>query len=305
VCSDMNEVLRLESVSKKYGKKAALTDYSVSLKKGQVCGLTGHSGAGKTTVMNIISGLTSFDSGKLVFFSGKVSHRQARHRIGFVTERLMINPAMTVFDNLEYMRFLRGVSEKRKTDELISFAGLSEYSSVKVRKISYDMKKRLGFAMALTGDPEIVMLDGIFKGVDSECVSELKEMIRKLSEERKVSFIISSHKISELMDICTDFSVLKNGEPAENVNIDELLTRCRKYISIKTDDIDRTAAVIEEKMKIYDYQVINDEELRIFSNTDDIRALSKAVTDSGIIITGLSCISEPIDDHYQGEGDRL
>ena len=113
-----------------------------------------------------------------------------------------------------------------------------------------------------------------------------------------MTVLISSHLLSELSELCTDFSIINQGNLIENLSREELLVRCRSHISLRTDDINRTAAVLEDKLSIHDYKVIHGEEIHIFEQLDNIRHISKTLTDSGLVITRLNEEGQNLEDYY-------
>ena len=160
------------------------------------------------------------------------------------------------------------------------------------------MKQRLGIGMALLPKPEIMVLDEPVNGLDPEGIVEVRQLIKRMQEEWGVTVLISSHLLSELSELCTDFSIISHGNLIENLSREELLVRCRNHIALRTDDINKTAAVLEDKLSIHDYKVIHGEEIQIFERLGDIHHISKTLTDNGLVITKLNEEGQNLEDYY-------
>ncbi|MDO5559253.1 MAG: ATP-binding cassette domain-containing protein [Oscillospiraceae bacterium] len=291
-------ILKLESITKMYGKNTVVKDFSMSLQKGHICGLIGPNGAGKTTIMKIIAGLARPDSGSMTFFSDKTDLDRSRSRMSFMLEAPIIDSGLTAYYNMQYVRRIKGVADKKKINELLEFTGLSDTGKKPAGKFSLGMKQRLGIAMALLTQPEIMVLDEPVNGLDPEGIAEIRLMLKKLAEEKYVSIIISSHILSELSELCTDFAIINHGSLIESLSRETLLTKCSNHITVRTDDINRTAAVIENKLDIHRFKVVHGEEIHIFEHLDDIDNISKTITGSGLIIRKLICEGESLEQYY-------
>lgn len=291
-------VLKMSNVSKFYGKSAVVDNFSLGVEKGHICGLIGPNGAGKTTIMKMLAGLARPDSGEISFFGGSGSLDASRGRISFMLESPIIDKNLTAKENMEYVRYVKGVADSRKIGETLDFVGLGDTGSKPAGKFSLGMSQRLGIAMALLTEPEIMVLDEPVNGLDPEGIVEIRLMLKKLAEERNVTIVISSHILSELSELCTDFSLISRGKLIENLSQAELTEKCRSYFAIKTNDINRTAAVIEEKLGTKQYKVIHGEELRLFDCLDNIEKVSKTITDSGLILTKLTSEGESLEEFY-------
>ena len=160
------------------------------------------------------------------------------------------------------------------------------------------MKQRLGIGMALLPKPEIMVLDEPVNGLDPEGIVEVRQLIKRMQEEWGVTVLISSHLLSELSELCTDFSIISHGSLIENLSREELLVKCRNHIALRTDDINKTAAVLEDKLSIHDYKVIHGEEIQIFEHLSDVHRISKTLTDNELVITKLNEEGQNLEDYY-------
>jgi ABC-2 type transport system ATP-binding protein len=291
-------VIELKNLSKNYGRKTVVDNFSLSVEKGHICGLIGPNGAGKTTIMKMLSGLAAPSSGEIGFFGRNNELDKSRKRMAFMLEAPIVDKSLNARQNMEYVRYVKGVADKKKIDEMLDFVGLHDVGKKKAGKFSLGMTQRLGIAMALLTEPEIMVLDEPVNGLDPEGIVEIRLMLKKLAEEKNVTIIISSHILSELSELCTDFSIINHGKQIENLSRDELMAKCRSYYAIRTNDINRTAAVIEDKLGTKQYKVIHGDEIRLFDFLDNVEKVSKTITDNGLILTKFISEGESLEDFY-------
>lgn len=291
-------IISMRGICKSYKKAEVLHDFSLSVEHGHICGLIGPNGAGKTTIIKILAGLIFQTKGELEFYGGGKRLDEERKRMSFMIEQPIIDPKMNAYDNLAYVRYVRGYADEKRIDEVLDIVGLSSAGKKTAKQFSLGMKQRLGIGMALLTKPEVLVLDEPVNGLDPEGIVEIRNLIRRLSEEQGVTVIISSHLLSELSEMCTDFSIINHGRLIENLSREELLVKCRGHISLMTDDTNKTAAVLEDKLAIRDYRILHGNEIHIFEKLTEVRHISKTLTDSGLIITRLAEEGQNLEDYY-------
>lgn len=291
-------VIELKNISKIYSKKTVVDNFSLNVEKGHICGLIGPNGAGKTTIMKMMAGLAAQTKGEICFFGKSDNLDHYRSRMAFMLEAPIIDKNLNAHQNMEYVRYVKGVADKKKIDEMLDFVGLQDVGKKKAGKFSLGMTQRLGIAMALLTEPEIMVLDEPVNGLDPEGIVEIRLMLKKLSEEKNVTIIISSHILSELSELCTDFSIINHGKQIESLSRDELMAKCRSYYAIRTNNINRTAAVIEDKLGTKQYKVIHGDEILLFDYLDNVEKVSKTITDNGLILTKFISEGESLEEFY-------
>lgn len=294
----MDTILKLSGISKKYGKNTVVDSFDFSVKSGHICGLIGPNGAGKTTIMKILAGIALQDSGEVEVFGDKNNLDRSRKRMSFMIETPVIDPSMTAYENVKYVAMVRGVADLGRIDDVLKFVGLIDTGKKPAKNFSLGMKQRLAIGMSLITKPEIMVLDEPVNGLDPEGIVEIRHMLKKLSTEQGVTIIISSHLLSELSELCTDFTIINKGKLIESLSYEELQSRCRNRICIKTNDINLTAAVLEEKLSVTNYKVVNGDEIHLYEKVDDIELVSKTITDSGLILTKLYSEGESLEEYY-------
>ena len=173
-------VIRTDGLTKRYGDILAVDDLSLEVPHGQVFGLLGPNGSGKTTTMGMLLGLVSPTSGSFSLFGGSTSHQNALHRVGAIVETPSFYPYLSGRDNLAYYQGITGRGNRKELDDLLSKVGLADRAKSRFRTYSLGMKQRLGLAYALLGDPELLFLDEPTNGMDPAGMAEVRDMIRGL-----------------------------------------------------------------------------------------------------------------------------
>ena len=201
-------VIKVNGVSKDYGKAHVLENMTFTVPKGSIFGLVGRNGAGKTTIMRIIAGLQKPTSGTVEYGFD----RKKLGNIGALVELPSIYTNASARDNLVYQYMNLGLKIDDSIDKSLEFVGLGDTGKKKAGKFSLGMRQRLGIAMAMAGDPELLILDEPINGLDPQGIIQIREVLEKLNKEKGVTIIISSHILSELSKLATDFAFVEKGK---------------------------------------------------------------------------------------------
>lgn len=209
----MDTVLSLDHVSKVYHNGRGAKNISFSVARGQVVGLLGPNGSGKTTIMKSITGLSQPSEGSITVFGAPSTDREASLKhVGALIEQPALYENLTAWDHLVMAaRFYPEVDEKRM-DQVLTIVGLAPYKKERCGKFSLGMKQRMGIALALLSEPELMILDEPTNGLDIEATVEIREIIIRLAKEKGVTFLVSSHLASEIEKMCDKVLVLYEGE---------------------------------------------------------------------------------------------
>lgn len=226
----MGVVVQTNNLTKQYGKHKAVNCVNISVMQGDIYGLIGRNGAGKTTFLKLISGLARQTEGD-IYLWGKSSQDAAdmRKQLGVLIESPGIYPNMSAADNIKLKCLASGISDKRHITELLDDVGLSDAGKKKVKHFSVGMKQRLGIALALVGNPKLVILDEPANGLDLQGMTEVREMIARLNIEKNITFIISSHILGELSKIATHYGIIDNGKLKKQIMRAELTEDLEEY----------------------------------------------------------------------------
>ena len=236
--------ITLENIVKSYGNHQVLKGVNLNIKKGQIYGLIGKNGAGKSTIFKVILGLTEYTSGRLIIGDENTPLDEGRKKIGFLVGNNFF-PNLTGKANLRYYADLKGVKHaKSEVDRVLKIVGL-EGVKTKVSGYSLGMKQRLGIANAILGNPEILILDEPTNGLDPQGIADIRHLIQALNSEYNMTVIVSSHILGELQHTAHRFAILNDGIIVRDLSEDDLKDNSDK-ISIKVNDLERTMELLKE-----------------------------------------------------------
>lgn len=294
----MEYLLSTNGLTKRYGHKNAVDHVNLHIRQGAIYGLIGRNGAGKTTILRMIAGLASPTEGEISLFgeTGKKALYMTS-RIGTLIEAPGLYPNMSAAENLKLKCLALGVRKKGYIKELLDAVGLSGVGRKRVRNFSLGMKQRLGIALALVGDPDLLVLDEPINGLDPQGIVEIRETLSRLNRDRNITLMISSHILEELSKIATDYGIIHNGVLLQELTQEELLARCSERIELKTDDTRRACVVLEE-MGIRDYKVIDAGTIQIFERLNDGGEITMKLAKNGVKTMGITVKNEALEDYY-------
>jgi putative bacitracin ABC transporter, ATP-binding protein BcrA len=268
--------------------------------KGDIYGLVGRNGAGKTTIMKILTGLTEKTGGEFEIFSKKGAELEGqKKRIGCLIENPAFFGNLSAYNNLKYYAIQKGITDLNQIDEALSFVNLKDVKDKKFRKFSLGMKQRLGIAFALLDNPDLIILDEPINGLDPIGISELRETFGKINRERGITILISSHILSELYLVANRFLFIEQGKIIKEITKDDLDIECMRCIAVKTTDSKRTSAVIEKKLGISDYKVIDENEIRIYDDTVSPEIINKTLVTENIGVSEISENGISLEDYFK------
>ncbi|RDY25160.1 ATP-binding cassette domain-containing protein [Romboutsia weinsteinii] len=295
-------ILRTINLSKKYKDKFIVDNVSMNIKRGDIYGFIGENGAGKTSVIRLIVGLIKISSGNMILFNDEIGNNQAtqshRKRIGSLIESPALYLDMTAYQNIEYIRIQRGIPGKNEVDKVIKLVGLESSKNKKVKTFSLGMKQRLGIAIALLGDPEFLILDEPINGLDPISIIEIRQLLKRLNQEKNITILISSHILRELNQLATTYGVISNGKLIDEFSSLELDERCRRSLDIKVDDVNKAIAVIEEKLSTRNFKVIKDDTIRLYEYIDEPGKVTKILSINEIVINQIVVAGDDLEDYY-------
>lgn len=297
----MNEIiLQTKNLTKKYGRYTVLDNVSIKLEKKHIYGFIGENGAGKSTFMKIIMGLIYPTSGTYSIMGKENSRDREKQRknIGSMIEEPALYPNYTVFQNLELQRKLIGNPDKSTIDKVLDMVDLSDVKNKKARALSMGMKQRLSIAMALLGNPQILILDEPINGLDPKNIVALRNLLQKLNEEKNITIFISSHILNELYLLATDYIFIHKGKIIDVATHEELEEKCRKYICIKTDAVPKALTVLDKTMDNPEYKVVSEDTIYLYSGKDNMEEISRAFMQHEIVIKELSVMEQTLEDYF-------
>lgn len=292
--------LRTNKLSKLYKGEYVVKEVSMNIKKGDIYGFIGKNGAGKTTLIRLVSGLATITSGSIEIFNDSTEQGivDGRRRIGALIETPSFYPNMTAYENMELIRFQKGIPGKSCIKEKLDLVGLGDTNKKKVKDFSLGMKQRLGVAMATIGDPEFLILDEPTNGLDPIGIIEMRELLKKLNKEKGITILISSHILSELYQLATCYGIINKGKLVEEIRQSELDEKCKKSLEIKVDNINKAVWVIENIFKSKNYKVFPEETIRLYDFINDPGYVSTSFAKEDIVIRQLTSKGDDLEDYF-------
>lgn len=229
-----NPILQTRDLSKNYGKVKAVQNLNLSVEEGQVYGLLGPNGSGKTTTLGMILGVINPLKGDYKWYGERGSHK-VRQRIGAILEHPIFFPHLTAVQNLRIVAEIKEVPESR-IFECLEWVGLGDRRNDRFSGFSLGMKQRLAIASALLSDPKVLILDEPTNGLDPLGIADIRGLIKRIASEGR-TIILASHLLDEVEKVCTDFCVLKSGVLIYSGNVAEELGK-GQYFEVRAQDLD-------------------------------------------------------------------
>lgn len=296
----MREVIKTYNLCKKYKNYDALLDVSINVKKGDIYGLVGDNGAGKTTLLRILAGQSYASSGSFELFltSNEKELSDIRKHTGVIIESPSFYPNLTVEKNMEYYRIQRGIPGKSRVDKALKEVNLYDVKKKKFSQLSLGMKQRLGLALAMMSEPELLILDEPINGLDPSGIIEIRNLLLKLNKEKNITIVISSHILLELSNIATCYGFLNKGRLVKEISASELNEKCKSYLEIKVNNVNKLAALLEEKLGYRDYKVLPNEVIKVFDINRDPKKISELIVKNGIELSSLKEKTINLENYY-------
>ena len=297
----MEYILETNGLTKIYGQKEAARDVSLHVPEGKIYGLIGRNGAGKTTIMRMISGLSTPTRGSYSLF-GKTGYEMGKmlRNVGVLIESPGLYPRLSAYENLKIKCIATGMKSRGYVEEILKTVGL-ENTDLKKPAGSYSlgMRQRLGIGLALVGDPKIIILDEPINGLDPQGIVEVRQTLVRLRDEKGITIMISSHILDELSKVADAYGIINEGTLLDEFSADELHKRSGQYVLIRTDDTAKALQTLKA-MGIQKAETEPDGAIRVSEGIDNTAAMAKAIVqaDAGLKEIYLNTIS--LEDYYLG-----
>ncbi|UNK18381.1 ABC transporter ATP-binding protein [Paenibacillus sp. N3/727] len=293
-------VVKTNSLTKSYRTFFALHDVSITMEPGKIYGLIGQNGAGKTTLMRLLAGLSFPTKGNIELFGhrGERALQDERKRLGCMIENPGFVPYMTAKENLKFHRIMRGVPNKEIEGELLELVGLADTGNKKAKNFSLGMKQRLGIAIALLGNPELLILDEPINGLDPLGVVEIRNLLKKLCEERQMTILISSHNLPELYQTVTNYIIIHKGEIKQTLTLEQLDENCKHHIHISCDQPEKLTSVLEMQLNTTNYKVMPDKTVKLYDYWNEKDLVAKTVYENGIVVSKFSIEGDTLENYF-------
>lgn len=251
------------SLTKTYKGKAAVSHLDMKVQEGAIYGFIGRNGAGKSTTLKMLCGLAKPTEGEIRLFGKSAGDPVTARRAGCLIESAGLYPHMTARQNAIMKAKCMGLTDPNAVERALEATGMNNTGNKKVKLFSMGMRQRLGIALALLGNPDLLVLDEPINGLDPEGVREIRQLIQCLNEDGK-TFIISSHILGELSKLSTHYGIIKEGIMVEQLTREELEQKCADYFQIEVDDVKRALPLITENMPEVQTEVRDNTNIRLY-----------------------------------------
>lgn len=280
----MKDLIVTQNLTKMYGDKAAVSSMDMHVKQGDIYGFIGRNGSGKSTTLKMLCGLAFPTQGSIRVFGQSLSRESVRKRIGVLIESPGLEGGRSAYENMYLKASLMGIVDPDKEiRELLTLTGLNPDNKKLVKRYSMGMKQRLGIAMALLGGPDLLILDEPINGLDPEGMNQLRSLLVDLNQKKGVTILVSSHILGELSKMATRYGIIKDGCLVKEISKEELSAECKDYLYLKTSDSKMAAVLLEEKLRIRNYEVRPEGEIRIYQKADSGQ-ITTVMTSAGISV---------------------
>jgi ABC-2 type transport system ATP-binding protein len=290
----LETILSISNISKRYGKIQAVNDLSLEVRKGQVFGILGPNGSGKTTTLSVILELIKANSGTFKWF-GNAPSKESRKRIGSVIESPNFFPYLSPVINLKIVADIKDLGYE-DIDRVLNLTGLYERRNTRFKTFSFGMKQRLAVASALLGNPDVLILDEPTNGLDPQGIAHIRELILLIASQG-TTIIIASHLLDEVQKICSHVAVLSKGKKLFDGKVSEVLAISDSYelsaknieiltMTVKSHPAFQSLSPSVDKVQVYFKDVVNPEELNRF------------FYQQGVVLTHLSERKRSLEQHF-------
>lgn len=318
-------VIEARGLTKRYGDVCAVDRLDMCVRAGDIYGLVGKNGAGKSTAMRMIAGLAAPTSGELRLFAGEDGRARGAagfsgepSRIGALIEEPGVLLGFSAAENLMIKALAMGAVHPRShIGGLLELVGLEKAGTLACKRFSKGMRQRLGLALALVGSPDLLVLDEPFNGMDPEATRAMRRALVRLNRERNVTVLISSHVLDQLQRVCTRFGVIARGHMVREFSDEELRASCSGAVRVRTEDPERALAVLEDRLPGATFRVEPDRSILVgsgfrraastfggasvdpsASGTPSSEEISRVLHDAGQVVLELSVIGRDIEDYF-------
>ncbi|MFP4620233.1 MAG: ABC transporter ATP-binding protein [Bacteroidales bacterium] len=257
-----DSILEIRDLTKNYGSLRALDGLNLHVKRGEIYGLLGPNGSGKTTTLSIVMGILKKTAGDYYWFNRKPSYK-SRLRIGSLIEDPHFYPYLTLYENLKIITWIKELPESQINYSL-GVTGLLKRKYSKFRTLSSGLKQRLAIAAILAGDPEVLILDEPTKSLDPEGFSDLRLIIQEEAKKGK-TIILSSHILDEVEKVCTHVGILKSGRLITRGKVEDILSG-KEVVFISSDEPEKTRKALDQCTLIEKYENQENKEFKLLLN---------------------------------------
>ena len=273
----MDYVVKTTGLTKKIRGKNLVSNINLHIHKGEIYGFLGQNGAGKTTIMKMLTGITNPTNGEIELFGQRLteSSKSVLKRVGSIIEYPILFEHLTAMENMKIHCEYLGYYDDKGIKQALDMVQLKGIEDKKVKEFSLGMKQRLGIARAIVTKPELIILDEPINGLDPIGIKDIRDLILILNKEYGITVLLSSHILGEMEQVVNRIGVIDNGRLLKEVTLDEIRKQQTDYIEILTTNVERAVYLLENKLHITNMKIIHGNRIRIYDLTHSQNAISK------------------------------
>ena len=289
-------MIELRNVFKKFAGRMAVDDLSFTVPRGEIFGLLGHNGAGKSTAIGMMLGQVWPTSGEVKICGHEVQthRREALRQVGAIFETPAFYDYLSGARNLEILSTYTAPTSKARLREVIDWVGLTGRERSKVRTYSHGMRSRLALAQALLPKPELLILDEPGDGLDPEGIHEMRQTILRLQRELGLTILLSSHLLNEVEQLCTRIAVLQNGKKVFEGNVADVKA-ARGKVALKTSDFAIATKLLRERGLI---TATSEGKFITLAEGHSTAEITQALVAAGLAVGGIWQHEQTVEDFY-------
>ncbi|MCM1991721.1 ABC transporter ATP-binding protein [Oceanirhabdus seepicola] len=296
----MEYILKTYNLTKVFDGKEVVSNVNMNIKKGEIYGFLGPNGAGKTTVMKLITNLLKPTVGEIEIFDERLTNTsyEALKRMGTIIETPVFYEKLTGRENLEMHCDYMGYHNKKTIDEVLKMVNLRGVDQKPVKAFSLGMKQRLGIARAIITKPELLILDEPINGLDPMGIKELRDLFKMLSTEYGITILISSHILSEIEQIADTIGVINDGKLVKEVSMENIRKSNFEFIEMAVEDTSRATYILNNKLNISNFKVMNDNLIRIYNSNITPNKISETLILNGVSIESITKKESSLEEYF-------
>lgn len=296
----MDYVVRTNGLTKIVKGKMLVSNVNLHIKKGEIYGFLGRNGAGKTTIMKMLTGLISPTTGEIALFGQKLTEttKSGLKRVGSIIEYPIFFEHLTAMENLQLHCEYLGFYDKKAITQALDMVHLTGIEDKIVRDFSLGMKQRLGIVRAIITKPELIILDEPTNGLDPIGIKDMRDLIRMLNREYGITFLLSSHILGEIEQVADRIGVIKDGKLVNEVKLADISKQRTDYIEIVTKDVEKSVYLLEHDLQISNMKIVQDNKIRIYDLTLPQSEISKTLILHDVDIEEIQKHTSTLEDYF-------
>lgn len=289
-------VIEIKNLCKNFNEKQAVSNLNMTVPEGAIYGFIGENGSGKSTTEKMICGLVVPSSGSIKIFGKEYTNSEVRKKMSCLIETPGCYPNYSVWNNLMLQATNLGLKNPKDcVRNVLKLVRMEGAASNKYKNCSLGMKQRIGIALALLGNPKLLILDEPINGLDVDGMRIVREVLTDLAFNHGVTILVSSHILGELEKIATHYGIIKDGKIIKEMTASEFETECRCYVALKTDDLIVSKKVLQAK---YSNVIIDEKDyIRVYDLASSVE-VAKYLYDNNIIVTEIKTDKIGLEEYY-------